>query len=542
MSSFDDEVIRWRDKRTSTPKQCMFLDFLTQRGVYEKYPSLRTFTPFGFYGGAGWGGKSYTLRTACLEIALDLRERGLPNMWGGLYTLTFPDLVGRHLTKFAKEFQGIAAVKKTQIDGLHLKFFGEGLGGVYLSNIASSSDTRKNTGSRRGVERSFGLIDESTEFSYDQFDTIKYQVRPDRKMPYIAIGMASNPDGIGHGWNKSIFHPEHRDLAHPFFEGYTERDIMFVKARKEDNPSYEANKKIIEGIFASISDPDIRKARSEGDWDIYASGRFPVFRASQNKLKENIHGCTLDEFYAEVGIPTDVPFTAVLEHAEELGLILNATLDYGTSVDSMTAILLFLVDYKGRRWWVKEIKIVGLPLERQAEIIHSWIRDKKRRLNVFYCDPALLAPQAEDFSGLSRINRFRDQGIILTPAINNRTEGWAACDTSLDYRKDIDGRLVKPPKSRFLFPCIVNGEAFGVPGIITQIPELPRDKGNPEDVDPMNGIWHWADCWRYGEFTYTIRGRGSAKPPVEVGTQAWLDALVRSRNPNDQRDIFGIKS
>jgi hypothetical protein len=536
----DYKAKSWRDYRTSTKKQRIHADFLIQRGIYERFPALRSRTPFAFYGGAGWGGKSYQLRTLALEIALDLRARGLPNLWGGLYTLTFPDLTARHISKLATEFQGIATVRETREHGLHIKFLGEGLGGVYLSNIASEGNLKSTRGTRRGAERSYGLIDESTEFTYDQFDTIKYQIRPTVTMPYIAIGLAGNPDGIGHGWNKKIFHPSYRDLEHPFYNKYKVSDVLFVQALKSDNPMYAANKEIVDAQLGSIADIDIRRARDEGAWDIYGSGRFPVFRASQRSPEDNVHGCTLDDLYQALGLPLEIPFDRVLENAEELGLMLYGALDYGTSVNSMTAILLFLVDWLGRRWWVKEIKIVGLQLEQQCEVIHDWVRNRGRKLHMFYCDPALIAPAAEDMAGISRIERFRKNGIVLTPGINNRVEGWAACDTSLFYKRDAEGKMVRAPISRFLFPEMVNNEAFGVPTLISSIPDLPRDKNNPEDVDSLNGIWHFPDAWRYGEMTYSMRGH-KPRAQIQEGTREWYNELLKN-DEKVNRDIFGFRN
>lgn len=501
----------WRQYRTCSPKQNLALDFLTKQGAFRNDTERDRYL---LYGGAGWGGKSHLLRTAGLEIGLVLRNLGFPNQWLTLFTATFPDLEDRHIRKFDAELEGFGEIRRSQKHGLHFKFNGEGLGGVYLRNIGEIGKSRK---TKRGAESIGALIDESTEITYEQFSQqIMYQIRPgDLPIPFVPFLLATNPDGIGHLWNKKIFHPQYRDLDHPFFKSVSPKSVFFIQSLKSDNPAYLMQKEIIDARMAAIDDPDVRRARDEGAWDLYASGRFPVW-------KDSVHVFEDEDLLAFYQIPTSLSFEEFLNHCTEFGFRIYGSLDYGTSVDGCSAYYLHLEGPDQRVWTYAVLKMVGMGLEKQAETILKFEAGwAPSGVYLRYCDPALAGKAAESDNKLSRVKRFAAEGVVFRLAFNDRVEGAGSVDFMLQYRRDPNTLIQTTyPRWRVAKRCR---------DLIEEIPNLPRNPLNPEDVDPMNGIWHHYDSCRY--FLHSRR-RGSSINRNEIvlpNTPQWYDALAELR-------------
>lgn len=499
----------WRDYRNLSAKQRVMMDFITNQGPFAK--SKRT-QMYGLYGGAGWGGKSYLLRSAAFELNMVLRDAGCPNRWGVLYCDTYDNLKDRHIGKFEEEMQGVGVIQDTMKRGLHFKFHGEGLGGVYLRNL----DTHH---SKRGSERAYALFDEITEVYYEQFANALYTIRPDSaKVPFIAVLGATNPDGVGHQWVKDIFHPRYRNLDHPFFRKRNPGDVFFVQALKQDNPAYAQQKEIIDAIMAGLSDEDIRAARDDGSWDLYASGRFNMFR-------ESIHCFEWSDLYRQFGIPEDVPPEELVRNASGFGFKIYSSLDYATSMNAVSAYLAHLVDPKERLWTFGRLSMVGKQLESQAEEILEF--EKGLSIERRYADPSINGKAAEDQSGLTRRSKFARLGLRFSLAINDRVEGASTCASLLYWKPHPNGvGLIVEPKARFLRRQ-AHGR-FGVPELIREIPNLPRDRHNPEDVDPQGGANHWYDSWRYMAHTRYRNIIKAIDKPV-AGSQAYYDQLARAQ-------------
>lgn len=468
---------------------------------------------FGLFGGAGWGGKSHLLRTASFEISLDLRARGCPNKWGVLFTDTYPNLIDRHVGKFKEEFKGIGEVRDTYDHGLHIKFYGEGMGGCYLRNLQDTQGKSKG----RGAERVYALFEELTEITYERYSHAMYTVRPDGSgIPYIAMLGATNPDGVSHRDVKRIFHPDYQDLTHPFFgDGAVKpHQVFFLQALASDNPAYEEQKEIIDARMAMIPDEDIKRARKEGSWDLYASGRFAIFR-------EAVHCATWEDLFRHYGIPDNIRPVDFLREARGFGFTVWGSLDYATSIDSISAYLIHVVGPDNVLWTIGRLKMVGKQLEEQAEAIllleSQWGITPNR-----FADPAIWGKAAESSERLARNVKFQKRGVKFRKAVNDRVEGAATCASLLLWRGHPGGPYEIAPGCRFLRR---DGE-FGVPELISEIPDLPRDPHNPEDVDPQDGQNHWYDAWRYMAHT---RFRGTVRKatgPV-YGSAAYFDALAR---------------
>jgi hypothetical protein len=458
---------------------------------------------------------------------MDLRDRGYVNPWGVLYCSTYPLLRERHLNKFQREYRGMGVMKETRDEGLHFKWAGEGMGGVRFRNLGDDSDSG---GGARGSENLFGLFDELTEFNYEAFSNALYTIRPDSSgVPYVAIGAATNPDGKGHGWVKKIFVPGYQDTDQPFFgNGARSVDqVLYVPAKKEDNPAYVEQKEVVDAIMAGIEDPDIRAARESGSWDLYAGGRFPMFRMS-------VHGCSYEDLYDHYGIHRSIRFEDFLKNAQTWGFSVEGSLDYATSLLSVSAYLLHLIGPDNFVWTFARLKMIGLELERQAEEILKFEKMLGLSVDRRYADPAIWSKAAEDKRGPTRVTRFRDCGVRFKKASNNRVEGAATCASLLLYRADDQGRVLSPPRAHIF----KRDGVYGAPELLAEIPDLPRDPDNQEDVDPADGKWHWYDSWRYQLHT-RLRGTVPKGKQIVEGSMAYYRLLAEmSRRRNAVEDDF----
>jgi hypothetical protein len=508
----------WRDYRTCSPKQRLALDFLTRQG-YFKNDEHRTRNLL--YGGAGWGGKSHLLRTASYEILDVLRGLGFPNMWLTLYTNTYPNLADRHIRKYQDELGPFGRIRDSNIRGLHFEFNAEGLGGVYLRNVQDSNGNAKGK-TKRGAESIGALIDESTELTYDQFTGILYTIRPDQNnVPFIPVCCTTNPDGPGHSWNKKIFHPKYRDLEHPFFRSSSPDSVFFIQALKQDNPAYALQKDVIDGRMSMIEDEDVRRARDEGAWDLYASGRFQMW-------KDKVHLFDEEELLEKFGIPTNMDFGEFLFYCHDFGFTAYTSLDYGTSIDSLSSYQLHLVDPHGNVWTVDRLAMSGMMLEQQSERIVEWEGQRLQRPPARrYCDPALLGRASEDQTKIRRIDRFRSLGVAMVPGINDRVSGASTVEWMLGYRRDPNNpdAVLRPPRWRISRSrCKAIGD---------MIQSLPRDAHNPEDVDPQGGANHDYDSSRYFLHTRFGASRVSADSLRMPTVHEFLSGLSQREEENE---------
>jgi hypothetical protein len=379
-------VTAWRDYRSYSLKQRIGSDFLMNRGPFAARPVK---TPTLLIGGAGGGGKSHFLRSMAFELCMELRDLGFPNPWGVLATDNYPNLRDRFINMFKKEFAGLGEIRETNDRGLHVAWFGEAMGGCYLRNLDAS-------GGRRGAEFEFGLGDELTDWQRKQFEDFIYTLRSGRALPFHARGFASNPDGIGHGWVKELFVPEYRNLDDEYFQIVKPENFLYVPMLVTDNMLYDQIGDVILGNIAIQSDPNVRRARLTGDWNIYGSGRFPMWRSQ-------FHLFTWPEFFAHYGIPEGSDPRDFVANSRREGFSVYSSLDYGTSLLSISAYLLHLVGPDGSVWTFAELAMSGMEARPQAakilEFEKYWLgteRGQVQRPVLRYADPKIWGKSATE--------------------------------------------------------------------------------------------------------------------------------------------------
>lgn len=474
----------WRDQRKSTPKQRLFLDALTKQGSYSDLSRQKRGEPpledrvNVLYGGAGYGGKSYALRTAAVELCGYFRDMGFPGQWGALFCDTFPNLKKRHLGKIAKELGHLGTIKNTQLRGLHFEFYDSTLGGFYLMNASDPE-------SFKGAEFSFVLIDELTEFSRDDYDDIVYTLRSPEKLPVLPLGAASNPDGKGHGWVKRMW-------VQQDFSGetvlYDPKDFIFIQAFAWDNPTYN---KSVEANLSGFSDPMKVQARLHGDWNLDTGTRFSQF---QNRIH------VFDWADLEWSFGGELKAHEILNNKEMF--LFYGSLDYGTALESASAFYIHAVDWEKRVWTLAELYLEGRGLEDQIEEMIRFVG--KCPIERVYADPAL---QGKDDERLSRFERIKKKlPWKLVAGINDRVEGWATLDSFLHYRSD-GGSITVYPKWRIHKSCRQ---------LIRFLSDAPRDDNKLEDVDHGFKDDHAGDSARYF-FHSHFKGKRKALGPQRIG-------------------------
>ena len=543
------EALSWRQLRTCTPKQCDALDYLTNQGEYAAKPLA---TPMLLIGGGGFGSKSYTARTAAVEILLRLRELGFPNRRVGLFSDNMPNVHQRQSVEIQQEWRDFAVVRGSQTKGQHVEFFGpgwEGVGTIALRGMAEASGA----GGRKGAQFDSILFDELTLISYVQFGELMYMRRSGVGLPFCSFMGATNPDGPGHGWVKDLWvAPSEKYPDVPMRQNFSEYPetlkqlkhcFYYIPMLKQDNPGYDdpINRATVDMNMALL-EPEVRKARELGDWDIYLGGRFSSYT-------KGVHQFEWEEFNQFYGFPADDTRLAQQQEAKRVllnpgyhGFEIWGSFDFGTSPEAASAFYLTAVDQYRNLWTFFEWYKSGMNLFPQAKELGRIIREFRPRGII--CDPALDYKKAESEDHKSRIQMFReaDPDCRFRPGNNDRIGGWATMEMLLEWEPKVDdlrrpvmvenwaGRMVPAvevrPRWRIHSSCT---------NLHRQISTAPRDKIRPDDVSSKFLDDHGIDSVRYLFHTrYNAPVRRTKQP--ERMSLAWMIAQARAAKGRDAWD------
>jgi|TARA_R110000744_G_scaffold19915_3_gene52368 phage terminase large subunit len=294
----------------------------------------------------------------------------------------------------------------------------------------------------------------------------------------LAQRATSNPGGPGHSWVKKTFvdpapankafwalDPETGEaLTWPASSKFAQSNDLigepmlkrkFIPATLFDNP-YLAEDGMYEANLLSMPD-HLRRQLLEGDWDISEGAAFPEFNRKVHVVE-----------------PFNIPDNWTKFRAA----------DYGYS--SYTGIVWFAVDPADEKLVVyRELYVSKVLAEDLADSVLEVERGERIRYGVL--DSSLWHKRGD--TGPSIAERMIAKGCRWRPA--DRSKGSRVSGKNeLHRRLQVDPGTGEP-RMVFFNTC---------PKIIEQLPSIPLDKRNFEDVD-TNSEDHLYDALRYGVMT-----------------------------------------
>ena len=418
------------------------------------------------YGGAAGGGKSFAM------VADPVRNMNNENANMLLVRRSTEEL--RELIAVSKKLfpRAIPGIKFMERDKTWIAPSGATL---WMSYLDRDEDVTR----YQGQAFSWIGFDELTQWPTPYaWDYMRSRLRTSKNSGLKLYQRAtSNPGGAGHQWVKKAFVdaevPGKPFWAKDFETGKTlcwpanskfaqDNNLVgkpmfkrrFIPATLFDNPylaedgSYEAN-------LLSLPEHQ-RRQLLEGDWDINEGAAFPEFN-------RKIH----------VVDPFDIPETWPRFRAA----------DYGYS--SYSGVLWFAVSPAEQLIVYRELYVSKVLATDLADMVLDLERGEKMRYGVL--DSSLWHKRGD--TGPSLAEQMISRGCRWRPS--DRSSGSrVAGKNELHRRLQVD-EFTQEPRMVFFNTC---------KNLITQLPSLPLDKRNPEDVNTKSED-HLYDALRYGIMT-----------------------------------------
>jgi hypothetical protein len=412
------------------------------------------------YGGAAGGGKSYAM------LADPLRHVDNPHFKGLLVRKTTEEL--RELISVSKELYPRAIEDAKFLERDKTWVFPSGAT-LWLSYLDRDDDVTR----YQGQAFSWIGFDELTQWpSPYAWNYLRSRLRTTSRSGLKLYQRAtSNPGGIGHYWVKKTFIDPAKPNT-PFWatdtdtgevitwpkghskEGQPLFKRRFIPATLFDNP-YLADDGLYEANLLSLPEHE-RRRLLEGDWDINEGAAFPEFN-------RKIH----------VVEPYDIPRSWTKFRACDYG--------YG----SHTGVLWFAVTPSEQLVVYRELYVSRVTASDLADLI----LDIEAGDNVKYgvLDSSLWHQRGD--TGPSLAEQMIMKGCRWRPS--DRSKGSRTSGKNELHRRLQVDEFTEEPRIVFFDNC---------KNTIAQLPSLPLDKNNPEDVD-TNAEDHLYDALRYGIMT-----------------------------------------
>ena len=428
-----------------------------------------------FYGGARGGGKTYSLLIAPLRFVHKPAHRAL------LLRRSMPelrDVIFQTQQIYPKAFPG--AKFKTQENVWHFPS-GARIEFGYCENL---QDVLR----YQGQSYSWIGVDELPQYaSPDVWHFLRSSLRTvDPSIP-LHMRATGNPGNIGSGWVKKMFidpaPPGEEFIEEVVFtangeEIKSELSRKFIAASVWDNP-YLTHDHSYVAMLASLPEAK-RQQFLYGNWDVIEDGAFPEF-------DKEVH--VVDPFELPSG------WTKI------------RACDFGYS--SHSAVLWGAMDYDNNIWIYRELYVNKLTADKLA-----WaILDTEAGDGTIYdavLDSSCWAKRGD--RGPSIAEAMNAEGCRFRPS--DRSPGSrVAGKIELHKRLAIDEDTEEP--SIFFFSSCRN--------LVSQLPSLPLDQRNPEDVDTK------AEDHLYDALRYMVMSR-----PLNR-LSAWEHVPKQKYRPSDAR-------
>ena len=413
------------------------------------------------YGGSAGGGKSYAM------LADPVRYLNNPHFRGLLVRRTTEEL--RELISVSKTLypQAIPDIKFMERDKTWVAPSGATL---WLSYLDRDDDVTR----YQGQAFSWIGFDELTQWPTPYpFDYMRSRLRTTRDSGLELYQRATtNPGGPGHSWVKKMFvdpapHGESfwatdietgRPLLWPkghSQEGQPLFKRRFIPATLFDNP-YLAEDGMYEANLLSLPENQ-RRQLLEGNWDVSEGAAFPEWNRATHVVE-----------------PYDIP----------TGWTKFRACDYGYG--SHTGVLWFAVAPDEQLIVYRELYVSKVLATDLADLVlEAEQEDGKIRYGVL--DSSLWHKRGD--TGPSLAEQMIIKGCRWRPS--DRSRGSRVAGKNEIHRRLQVDEFTEQPRLVFFNTCIHT---------ISQLPSVPLDKNNPEDVDTKSED-HLYDALRYGVMT-----------------------------------------
>ena len=437
------------------------------------------------YGGSAGGGKSYAM------LADPLRYMGHPSFSGLLLRHTteeLRELIYKSQEIYPRIWSGIKWSERK------MQWVAPSGARLWMSYLDRDDDVLR----YQGLAFSWIGFDELTQWATPfAWNYMRSRLRSTAHDLPIFMRATTNPGGRGHHWVKKMF----IDPA-PYGKKFDATDIetgealryptghakagtalfkrRFIPARLSDNP-YLAEQGDYEAMLLSLPEQQ-RRQLLDGDWDIKEGAAFTEF-------DRNIH--TVEPYR----IPTNwVKFRAC---------------DYGYG--SKSGVLWFAVSPAEQIIVYRELYVSKVLAADLADmILEAEAGDGNIKYGVL--DSSLWHKRGD--TGPSLAEQMIMKGCRFRPS--DRSKGSRVSGKNEIHRRLQVDEYTEEPRLVFFNTCT---------NITSQLPALPIDKKNPEDIDTHSED-HLYDALRYGImsrprfsiFDYDPMGRPSSGMPVADAT------------------------
>ena len=404
---------------------------LTERPFPAQLPFFRAKTRYVAYGGARGGGKSWAVRFKATLLCAKY-----PGIRVLIVRRSYAELRENHIIPLQAQLNGLARYNDNEksfrfINGSRLKF-------GYCSNDSDVSQYQ-------GVEYDVVFIDEATQLTEYQFQTINATIRGTNTFPK-RLYLTCNPGGVGHQWVKRLF------IDRDYTADENPDDYTFIRALVFDNVALMSSNSEYVKTLQNLPE-GLRQAWLYGDWDIFEGRFFPEFR-------RDIHVCE--------------PFVIPQEWRR------YRVFDYGLDC---FACYWVAVDFHENAYFYRELHESNLLVSQAAQKMIDWTGDEA--VYATYAPPDMLNRHRE--TGKSTADTFYDYGVKLSIASNDRAAGWLNVKEALKVVSDEQGF----PTSRVkFFPNCRQ--------LIKSLGEIQTDEKDPNDVaNTPHDLTHSVDAVRY---------------------------------------------
>ena len=393
-----------------------------------------------FWGGARGGGKTHFSLMAAVYCS-----RKFPGLRTVAIRETYPELEECFIENLQEKYPE-DVFNYTYRDKTRTAKFKNG-----SSIIFRSCDNEDAARRIRGLEFQFMIIDEANNLDYKTIERLRGSLRRTKDMPFMpTLLMTGNPGGRSDLYFKTHY-------IYPDYKRWEKNELkykdkyIFIPAKVYDNPYIGSE--YIENL-EGLSD-DLRRAWLDGDWNIFEGQFFTMWDEKAHVVQR-------------FAIPDDWER--------------KASIDLGYTTRHPTCVYFAAQDpvYK-TLYLYDEYVASGVP-EQFAREIKSKMGDQP--FTQFFADPSMFGDTKNRLMEISTAQIFRNEGIFLLPANNNRVDGWRVMKQWLYW-----GERQKP-MLRVFENCTYFRET---------IPSLTYDRRHTtsgEDLDTKQAD-DPADCIRY---------------------------------------------